>query len=199
MRVASILMNDIGKHFSRKESLIEVEDKLLIHYVAKRVSGVVDKVILGAKNEIQAERILAEVPFIDDLAYDPHKNKSIVSGIFSALNNSPNGLALLIGSNKALVNPKVIDFLFSEIDQSDVVLPRYDDGGTDPLLGVYRVKEAKNAAKKTIEKEQSINFFLNKLDKKYVPVERIREIDNDLLSLEKINNPKKFQKIRTRS
>ncbi|PTD93909.1 hypothetical protein C9439_05310 [archaeon SCG-AAA382B04] len=197
LKTASILIKNKTNGFSKDKALIEIEGKPLIHYVAKRVSESVEKVILNAQNEIQAEKILSKTSYIDDLTYTHLNDSSPLSGMFSALNNCPSGKNLLISCDRVMINPKVINYLFSELNQHDAVIPRFDDGGLEYFLSVYDVDRTKKAAKKSLEKDETqINDILKKLDVKYVPIESIREIDSRLLSLEKINTPKKVEKIK---
>lgn len=196
LKTASILIKNNKNGFSKDKALIEIEGKPLIHHVAKRVSESVDKVILNAQNEVQAEKILSKTSYIDDLTYTHLNDSSPLSGMFSALNNCPSGKNLLISCDRVLINPKVVDYLFSELNQHDAVIPRFDDGGLEYFLSVYDVDKAKKMARKLLEEDKTqINDILKELDIKYVPIEKIREIDKKLFSLKKASCPENLKKI----
>lgn len=195
MRSASILVRETSNQFKQDRALLEINNKLLVQYVAERVSNSVEKVILGVKNEVQAEKILSNVPEVDYIAYAPENKYSIPSGFFSTLNNSPKGLNLLIGCDMPLIKPEVIDYLFESIDEHDAIIPRYDNGGLEYLLGVYRVKETRLALKRALKnKKKDLQEALDSLDVKYVAVEKLRKIDKNLSSLKKLNCQEKLQK-----
>ncbi len=193
MKSASIIIRDNKNRYSKNRALLEINNKPTIYYVAKRVSKAVEKVTVRPQNEVQAEKILSKVPYVDDLAYNPLNNNSPVSGMFSTLNNSPSGKNLLVSCNRVLINPKVIDYLFEKLNSygSDAVIPRFGNGKLEYFLSTYDVEKAKEAAEKSLKNDEvQIKKLLEKLDVKYVPIEQLRKIDSDLHSFKKVNSKK---------
>jgi molybdopterin-guanine dinucleotide biosynthesis protein A len=89
------------------------------------------------------------------------------------------------------INKGVVEFLFkiAEAGGYDAVVPKWQNGMFEALHSVYRTKQMLDAVKKVVRKgENKILAPLSRLKKvKFVPVNKIKEIDSELKTFTNIN------------
>ncbi|MDI6888072.1 MAG: molybdenum cofactor guanylyltransferase [Methanocellales archaeon] len=197
MRSAVILAGGQSTRFGADKSLIPVGNRPTIRYVMDNVSGVVDEVVVVARDVEQGKRICSAIGEVN-LAYDPIIGYGPVAGILAGLRSARAEYVITLACDMPLVNPDIINLLFSLAKGYDAVVPKWPDGNLEPLHAVYKRSRMAKACEKAIELgERIILAPLRALPRiRYVSTEELREIDLDLRTFINVNTPDDLEAIR---
>lgn len=197
MRSAVILAGGQSTRFGADKSLILIGNKPTIRYVMNNVSGVVDEVVVVARDVEQGRRISSAISEIN-LTYDSVIGYGPVAGILAGLRSARAEYVITLACDMPLVNPDVINLLFSLARGYDAVVPKWPDGNLEPLHAVYKRSRMAKACEKAIKLgERIILAPLQTLPRiRYVPIEELREIDPELRTLINVNTPDDLEAVR---
>ncbi len=120
---------------------------------------------------------------------DEFKNIGPISGIYSALNYFKD-LTLVIGGDMPFVKRDLAEFIynFAKKVNIDAVIPYWGADKYEPLLACYSPSALPQLKKCIIKGERKISSAILQLKKiSLYPVERLKEIDNNLISFLNIN------------
>ena len=172
---------------------ITLDNKPLIKHVIDKISGMVDEIIVAARDKEQGEEIrkICDADAKPILVFDSRKDFGPLAGILSGLEKASFQYSLVIGCDMPHINEGVVEFLFeiAEAGGYDAVVPRWENGMLEALHSVYRNKQMLDATKKAVrEKKNIILAPLSQLKKvKFVPTNKIKEIDPELKTFTNIN------------
>jgi molybdopterin-guanine dinucleotide biosynthesis protein A len=91
------------------------------------------------------------------------------------------------------IDPKVIAYLFDQIDNYDAVIPRWNPDMLEPLHAVYR----RTTLVKYLESHNSLSLreMVMNLSARYINVDELQLIDHELLTFTNINKLEDLERI----
>jgi len=183
------------------KAFIKLNGKPLIKHIIERVRDIFSKIVVviqknGDKNKFNSILLSGLT-----VAEDAYEGKGPLSGIISGINNLQTRYAAVIPCDTPFVNPRVVKFLFQEVEGFDAAIPIWPNGFQEPLQAVYRSTVAVRAATDAVESgELSIIAMIRRLGKvKYVQIEKIRRIDAELDTFFNINTNDDLKKAREKT
>lgn len=177
---------------------IELNGKPLIKHIIERVSDIFSKIVVVIQKNGDKDKFNSILSGGISVAEDTCEGKGPLSGIIGGINNLQTRYAAVIPCDTPFVNPRVVKFLFQEVEGFDAAIPIWPNNFQEPLQAVYRSTVAVRAAKNAIESgELSIIAMIKRLGKvNYVQIEKIRRIDPELDTFFNINTNDDLKKAR---
>ncbi|HMK83159.1 MAG TPA: molybdenum cofactor guanylyltransferase [Candidatus Bathyarchaeia archaeon] len=162
--------------------------KELILHVFERISQVTKDIVVSVRNAQQADRVkqlLQATPIVQDSI----QKQSPLVGLVSGLRASRKPYIFAAPCDTIFIEPEVIRLLLRRAIGNDGAIPMAEGNLLEPLCAVYRRESALLAAEKPIQNDRlSMLEMITQLTKLIrVPVEDIRRIDPQLLTLRNIN------------
>jgi molybdopterin-guanine dinucleotide biosynthesis protein A len=157
--------------------------KTFIERLIDTVQGTVDEILLVTKDESQCERFRHFSPVI--CVPDIRKGLGPIGGIHAGVLRAKGELVFIAACDMPCINQKIVEFLFSRIDNHEAVIPRWDQDRLEPLHAVYR----REALLRYLETHTSLSLrdMVRSLDARYVSVKNLRRMDPDLITFTNIN------------
>ncbi|SES80727.1 molybdenum cofactor guanylyltransferase [Anaerobranca gottschalkii] len=112
--------------------------------------------------------------------------KSSLLGVYSALYYSKNPQTFIIGCDTPLVNPKVVEYIISQRDKGDIVVP-IANGRFQPLYGIYSKKILPRVKETLLQDLHKIKIILDEFNTYYIPEIELKKIDPDLEFIKNFN------------
>jgi molybdopterin-guanine dinucleotide biosynthesis protein A len=199
----SILIGGESIRFGMEKAAIELFDKPLLLHQIETLSKFDEDIYLIAHSEQQIIKYKAKINFprkvnflIDDKEFFSESEgfKSLI-GIYTAFNEL-NKLGFqkvfLLSCDMPLIKSEVIRLLINEVKGHDCCIPKWKNGYLEPFFAIYPVKKALSKVINMIKNDTHAlvkildpNWKIN-----YLSVEeKIKPLDNNLLSLMNINGP----------
>ncbi|OUJ18738.1 Molybdopterin-guanine dinucleotide biosynthesis protein A MobA [Methanonatronarchaeum thermophilum] len=191
MRSAIILAGGNSTRFGSDKALYELNGKIMIRHVAQKLTETSDKIIAVAKDEAQGEIIMAKVPEIDEITYDPIKNYGPVAGIFAGLKTINKGKAIVSGCDMPYIKPELTNYLYNKTENYDAAVIKNKKGYIEFLPTAIKIKPGRKATKHALKQgDRRILNILNRLKVNYIPINKIEKIDPELKTFQDINKIK---------
>lgn len=177
------------------KGLILLAGKPIVAHVAERLTQVVDEVIVVVCSDSQSEAyrgIGARV------IIDAFRSDTPLIGAHTGLAEARGEYALLVAGDQPLVDPRVVEILFTEAEGHDAATPQWPNGWVEPLHSVYRAKPSAELALALERRgEKRLRLLLDSLpDVKRVPIDEVRRIDPELRTLIDIDTPEELDRVR---
>jgi len=165
-----------------------LEGKQLILHVVERISQVTDDIVVSVRTAQQTDRVkqlLQTIPVVQDSI----QGQSPLVGLVSGLRASRRPYIFAAPCDTVFIEPEVIRLLLQRAIGNDGAIPMAEGNLLEPLCAVYRRESALLAAEKSIQNgRMSMLAMIKQLTKLVrVPVEDIRRLDSQLLTLRNIN------------
>ena len=195
MRGAIILAGGKGSRIGGEKHLRVLGGKALMLHVVEKASSVADEVIVVLKNDDpQTYRKL--LPDTVKIVRDSTQSEAPIVGIKTGGNASASEYSAFLSCDLAFLNPAVLEFLFSQAEGIDGVIPEWPDGLLEPLHAVYRTKLAAEAAEAALNAHEyrTISVAKRLETVKHVAVDELRKLDPDLLSFFNVNTAEDLAK-----
>jgi molybdopterin-guanine dinucleotide biosynthesis protein A len=162
--------------------------KELILHVFERISQVTEDIVVSVRNAQQADRVkrlLQATPIVQDSI----QGQSPLVGLVSGLRASRKSYIFAAPCDTVFIEPDVIRLLLRRAFGNDGAIPMVEGNLLEPLCAVYRRESVLLAAEKPIQNGRlSMLEMIKQLTKLVrVPLEDIRMIDSQLLTLRNIN------------
>ena len=103
---------------------------------------------------------------------DRERGKGPLMGIFSCLERASNELAFVTGCDIPSIDPGFVLHLLALAPDHDIVIPRLDDGRTEPMLALYRKSIAPVAEELLRSGQRRIIGLLGRVRVRHVPFDR---------------------------
>jgi len=159
------------------------EGKTFIERLVESLSGVVDEIIIVARNPAQCERFraLKNITCISDI----RRGMGPIGGLHAGSLAAKGEFIFVSACDMPCIDPAVISYLFKKIGSYDAAIPRWSEKMLEPLHAVYR----KDALLSYLESHTSLSLrtMIQSLNAKYVPVEDLRSMDPSLRTFININ------------
>jgi molybdopterin-guanine dinucleotide biosynthesis protein A len=192
LRSAVILVGGEARRANGQEKyFFTYEGKTFIERLIESLSQVVDEIILVARDPEQCKRFntIHGIRCITDIRTGTGPIGGLHAGTLAA-----RGEVLFVSAcDMPCVDPRVIAYLFSRIEDYDAAIPSWNTEMLEPLHAVYR----KTALIGYLENHVSLSLrtMVRGLNTRYVPIDEIRAIDHELTTFTNINKVEDLERI----
>ena len=167
------------------KGLKELGGEILVNRVIRRVSELVDEVLLVVGSEEQRKAYSRVVDEDVTLLVDLYSDGSPLVGAITGLKHARGEYAFMAACDMPFISQMVVETLFNEGDGYDGAVYQWPNEWIEPLLAVYRVKPS---LEKALELYGSGDLRVRRVlqnlpDVKMIPMEDLKAIDADLHSL----------------
>jgi molybdopterin-guanine dinucleotide biosynthesis protein A len=209
MRSAVILAGGRARRLGEEKALLEFDNRPLLFWTAKKLSQIVDEIVIVARDRAHAEHleeIISNLSILSDFALQPQPELRFtpevaftwdcvagfgpVAGLLAGMKRACGDLAFATGCDLPFLNIQVIKKLFELADKEgyDAAVPIHPNGLFEPLHGVYLREKMLSACERALERsERRVRAPLQELRLRQVPVDLLRPLDQDLLSFFNLN------------
>lgn len=165
-----------------------LEGKQLILHVFERISQVTEDIVISVRTAQQAERV-KQLLQATPITQDSMQGQSPLVGLVSGLRASRKSYIFAAPCDTVFIEPEVIRLLLQKAIGNDGAVPMAEGNLLEPLCAVYHREIVLREAEKSIQNgRMSMHEMITQLTKLVrVPVEEIRKIDSQLLTLRNIN------------
>ncbi|TAJ44142.1 molybdenum cofactor guanylyltransferase [Methanofollis fontis] len=193
MRTGIVLVGGEARRAGGMEKyFFEVCGRTFIDRLLETLRGVVDEIVIVARDEEQCNRFApySYVRCIPDL----RKGLGPIGGLHAGCLAAHGDLLFVVACDMPCINGDVIEVLFSTLGERDAVIPRWDGEMYEPLHAVYR----RSALQEYLREHESLSLrsMVDSLDAVFLPVESFRSIDPDLLTFTNINHIHDLERFR---
>lgn len=195
-RAVIILAGGFSKRMGKNKSFVQLAGKPLIHHIALAAQKVTDKVLVVIRKEYDGNEYANALPASVVILRDALPGQTPLIGILTGAKHLGKGYAAVVACDTPFVDPQVLERLFEIAEGHDAAVPKWQDGGIEPLQAVYRVENVIPAAEEALRLGELRNDDMIKRfrDVVYVPVDDFRAIDSELLTLFNVNTPDELER-----
>lgn len=185
MRSAIILAGGKSTRMNEDKGLRELGGEPLVKHVIRRVSCLVDEVLIVLGSEDQRRAYSRAIGVEAELAVDIYEDGTPLVGALTGLKHAKGEYALITGCDMPFLSKDAIRLLFREADVFNGAVFRWPNGWIEPLIAVYRVEPSLKKAQDLYDAgDLRLRMVLLELpDVRMIPIENLRAVDPDLLSL----------------
>ncbi|WP_214021697.1 molybdenum cofactor guanylyltransferase [Methanoculleus sp.] len=192
MRSAIVLVGGAARRAGGREKyFFTFRGKAFIDRLIDTLREVVDETVVVARDPGQCERFghLNAVRCIPDIRRD----LGPIGGLHAGALAVHGEYVFVAACDMPCIHPEVVRLLFDAAAGYDAAIPCWNADMLEPLHAVYRT----SALLGYLEEHESLSLraMVRSLDTRYVRVEKIREIDPDLLTFTNINNLEDLESI----
>ncbi|HZD42954.1 MAG TPA: molybdenum cofactor guanylyltransferase [Methanomicrobiales archaeon] len=184
LRSAIVLVGGEARRAGGMEKyFFEYDGRTFIEMLLSTLHGVVDEIIVVAKDIEQCERFSA-IPGITCVS-DIRRGIGPIGGLHAGVLQARGEYVFVAACDMPCINRGVIEYLFSQVDGYDAAIPSWTDDRLEPLHAVYRSE----ALRAYLEEHESLSLreMVRTLNARYVDVESLRAFDPDLQTFININ------------
>ncbi|HPE63673.1 MAG TPA: molybdenum cofactor guanylyltransferase [Methanothrix sp.] len=186
-RSCVILAGGAGRRIGSEKAFLEFCGSTMIERTVEIVGGVVDDLVVVARDEKQLLRLEPLVPDAR-LTVDPVQGFGPVAGLAAGMAAARGERALAVACDLPFLNPDVLELLFDLDEGYDAAIPVQEGDLMEPLHAVYRTDIMARACEDALARGMlRIRAPLEGLSAKFVSVELLRPLDPELLSLFNLN------------
>jgi len=206
MRSAVILAGGYSQRLGQEKSLLEFEGRPLIFWTMKKLISVADEVLVVARNEAHAARLIEAIEaFMSGdaiLTWDEIEGYGPVAGLYAGMKKAKGELCFAAACDLPFLSPRVVDRLFqiavlAQEDGLGGAVPVHPNGLIEPLHCVYDRKKMQKACERAIKRgERRVHAPLRELAVRSVPVDLLRPLDEELLTFFNLNTGEDLQRAR---
>jgi len=185
MRSAIILAGGRSTRMDGDKGLRELCGEPLVSHVIRRVSPLVDEVLLVVGSEDQRRAYSEAVGDKARVLVDLYEEGSPLIGAITGFRQAEGGYALITGCDMPFISQEAIKLLFEEGEGKNGAVFQWPNGWIEPLIAVYRVEPSLEEAQSLygMENLRLRMILLNLEDVRMIPIEALRAIDPELLTL----------------
>jgi molybdopterin-guanine dinucleotide biosynthesis protein A len=192
MRSAVILAGGSGRRLGREKALLDFKGRPLVSWTADRLREVADEIVIVGRDEAQAA-MLQEILPVAEVTWDAVPSFGPVAGLAAGMKRTRGRLAFAAGCDMPFLNPEVVRLLFELAEGFEAAVPE-GPMGTEPLHAVFAAEKMALACQKALERgERRIQSPLGDLRCNFVPVERLRKLDPELLTFFNLNTAEELK------
>ena len=184
MRSGIILSGGASTRIGQEKGLVKLKDKPLVSWVIDRIKDVTDEIIVVVGSEEDIPQYWAFVPDDVQVISDFYPEESPLIGLISGLRKAKGQYAAVCACDMPFLNPVILEMMFCVSYGLNGTLLVKSNGWIEPLPSVYNVTTCLRYAELLRRNgELRIRKVLeNMSDVVRLPVEKLREIDPELMS-----------------
>ena len=192
MRSAIVLVGGAARRAGGREKyFFTFRGKTFIDRLIDTLEEAVDEIVVVARDPGQCERFnhLGNIQCIPDL----RRGLGPIGGLHAGALAVHGEYVFVAACDMPCIHPGVVRLLFDAAVGYDAAIPSWNADMLEPLHAVYR----RSALLDYLEEHDSLSLraMIWSLNTRYVSVERIREIDPNLLTFTNINNLEDLESI----
>ncbi|MFH0769610.1 MAG: molybdenum cofactor guanylyltransferase [Chloroflexota bacterium] len=184
MKVTSIILAG-GKNLrlGRNKALEVVGGKRLIERVVERLKPLSNRILI-----VTSEGQVDFPPTCNaEVMVDLYPGKGPLGGIYTGLLASQSSYSIAVACDMPFLNTELLRYMVERASDSDVVIPRLDEGMVESLHAVYS-RGCLVSIRTQLELNQlGVHSLLSKVRVKYIEREECQKLDPQLLSFFNIN------------
>jgi molybdopterin-guanine dinucleotide biosynthesis protein A len=184
-----ILAGGMSKRMKEDKVLMKLGDKPLLLHIIEKVLGLTREtiVVVGKNDDLKNYSSLLPLPVT--LLRDDVEGIGPLAGMLTGMRSMKSKYALVLPCDSPFVNREVLKYLLNKTQGADAAIPQWPNGQIEPLHAVYKVSSAIPALETTLRRgELFIIDMIKRLDEVlYVSTEKIRELDQELITFFNIN------------
>jgi molybdopterin-guanine dinucleotide biosynthesis protein A len=184
MRSAIVLVGGEARRAGGKEKyFFSYEGRTFIEHILDALRGVVDEIVLAARDPAQCERFshLAGVKCVSDIRRGIGPTGGLHAGVLAVRGE----LVIVVACDMPCINSRVIDHLFSLMNDYDAVIPAWNPEMLEPLHAVYR--RAALLAYLEEPRHRSLREMVKAMRVRFVEIDELRRMDPDLKTFTNVN------------
>jgi molybdopterin-guanine dinucleotide biosynthesis protein A len=185
-----ILAGGKGNRIGGNKPLVKLGGRILISYVLEVANKISNDVIVVLGNNDDLQSMRKKLPWEVKIIKDIGKIGGPLIGVYTGFKQLSMEYAAVLPCDSPFINIGVLKFMESEVKGMDAAIPIWPNGYIEPLHGIYRVPTALDASHEALKENKTrIYNMIEKLkNKSYIPIEKLKKFDPDLLSFFNINN-----------
>ncbi|MDD1665274.1 MAG: molybdenum cofactor guanylyltransferase [Methanomicrobiales archaeon] len=193
MRSAIVLVGGEARRAGGQEKyFFRYEGKTFIEHILGALREVVDEIVLAAKDPAQCERFghLEGVRCVSDI----RKGIGPAGGLHAGVLAARGDFVVVVACDMPCINSRVIDHLFSLIDDYDAVIPVWNPEMLEPLHAVYR----RSALLFYLEEpgHRSLRDMVASMNARFVEIDELRRLDPELKTFTNVNKIEELERIK---
>jgi molybdopterin-guanine dinucleotide biosynthesis protein A len=193
MRSAIVLVGgEASRAGGQEKYFFRYNGKTFIEHILLALWPVVDEIVLAAKDPDQCERFshLDGVRCVSDI----RKGIGPTGGLHAGVSAAGGDLVTVVACDMPCINSRVIEHLFSLIDDYDAVIPAWNPEMLEPLHAVYR----RSVLLAYLEEpgHRSLREMVASMRVRFVEIEDLRRLDPDLATFTNVNKLEELEGMR---
>ena len=201
MRAIIVLAGGRSSRFGRDKALANFGGKPLVAQVIGRLRALGDECIVSIGRNCAVEGYRRVLPNDTVVVQDAVDFQGPLAGFVTALNECKSNLCFLGACDMPFIDPKIVEYLFSESSKHSGAVPRWRDGRLEPLHAVYECNAVRDASRQVInERILSMISLIDHIPRiRFVSVEEeIALLNPALHTFRNLNTPKDLHDIEGR-
>ena len=184
-----ILAGGESKRMKENKVLMKLGDKPLLSHIIEKILGLTRETIVVVGKNDDLKKYYSLLPLTVTLLKDDVEGIGPLAGMLIGMRSMQSKYALVLPCDSPFVNGEVLKYLFNKTQGADAAIPQWPNGQIEPLHAVYKVSSAIPALETTLRRgERFIIDMIKRLDDVlYVSTEKIRELDQELITFFNIN------------
>jgi molybdopterin-guanine dinucleotide biosynthesis protein A len=171
----------------RNKAFLTVGGRSILERLLATLQPLFDDILLVTR---QPERYAG---FPLRVVQDIYPQRSSLTGIHAGLQHAAAGHAFVVPCDTPLLQPALVRLLLAAIEpQVDLIVPDLA-GHLEPLCAVYSKRCLPMIAAQLERGDFKIIRFFGQMRIKRLPLERLRQVDGELLSFCNVNNPEAYR------
>jgi molybdopterin-guanine dinucleotide biosynthesis protein A len=127
-----ILSGGKSSRMGLEKGLVDFRGKPLITYAIEALKPIADTLIISANNRLDEYGQYGYEIFQDEI-----KEVGPIGGLYTVLKNSKTEINLVLSCDMPFVTTELLEYLFRNMQQNDVVVAVRDEVSLEPLCGCY--------------------------------------------------------------
>lgn len=167
------------------KGLMKLGGEPLVMHVIRRVSGLVNEVLLVVGSDKQRTAYLEVIGDEAELHVDLFDDGSPLVGAITGFKHASGKHAIIVGCDMPFVSADAVQLLFERGEGCDGAVFQWPNGWIEPLIAVYRVEPSLRQALDLYNMGNlRLRMILRNLqDVEMIPIRILRAIDPELLTL----------------
>ncbi|HJH31507.1 MAG TPA: molybdenum cofactor guanylyltransferase [Methanosarcinaceae archaeon] len=197
MRSALILAGGRSRRMGFLEkALLPVGNRTILEHVMDALEGVVDEIIISARDASQQE-LLKDHTRGYDVVLDRYENVGPLSGILEGLKAATGEYVFVVACDMPYINTDVVELLFKCTGGHDAAIPVWENKDMEPMHAVYRTSPMVIETDKAILRSEKFVLapVFKMQDLMFVDMVDIRKIDPHLRTFVNVNTPDDIEKL----
>jgi molybdenum cofactor guanylyltransferase len=192
MRSAIILAGGEARRANGQEKyFFTYKGKTFIERLVGSLSGVVDEIVIVARDPVQCTRFreLSGVICISDI----RQGLGPVGGLHAGSLAAKGEFVFVSACDMPCIDTTTVSYLFEAIGEYDAAIPMWNEQMLEPLHAVYR----RTALLSYLENHSSLSLraMIQSVNTRYIPVEELRAFDPGLRTFTNINKLEELEHI----
>lgn len=158
--------------------------KSFLSHLIAALSKATDEIIIVARDEEQCSRF-QDIPGIR-ICCDRVRGIGPLGGIIAGVEEAEGDLIFITACDMPCIRSEVVELLFTSIKDADSAVPYWNEEMYEPLHAVYRKDSLKSYI--ATHTSYSLRAMIRNINTKFIPIQKIREVDPNLQSFTNIND-----------